>query len=187
MPSRFQHRFPNLAAQAYFLALAAINTLHGLLPFALRPLLYRLCGYDIAQGATLQGGVRFFHVGRLVVGEGSLVNRGVYLDNRAGLTIGRHVSIAHDCRIYTLGHDVHDPDFATRGKPVRIDDHAVLFAGAMLMPGVHLGAGAVVMAGAVVTRDVPPGRIVGGNPACDLGPRGIVPAYRLGRRYWLAH
>lgn len=187
MPSRLQHRFPNLAAQAYFLALAVINTVHGLLPFCLRPLLYRWCGYEIARSATLQGGVRFFHVGRLAVGEGSLVNRGVYLDNRAGLTIGRHVSIAHDCRIYTLGHDVHDPMFATKGAPVRIDDHAVLFAGAMLMPGVHLGAGAVVMAGAVVVKDVPAGRIVGGNPACDLGPRGIVPDYQLGRRHWFAH
>ncbi len=184
---RLRNRFPGLAAQAYFLSLALINGVHRWLPFALRPLLYRLCGYAIDRSATLQGGVRFFHVGRLRVGEGSLVNRGVYLDNRAGITIGRQVSIAHDCRIYTLGHDVHDPSFATKGAPVRIDDHAVLFAGAMLMPGVHLGAGAVVMAGAVVTKSVPPGRIVGGNPARDLGPRRIEPAYRLGRRHWFAH
>lgn len=188
MASRLQHRFPNLSAQAYFLALAAINGVHGLLPFALRPLLYRLCGYRIDRSATLQGGVRFFHVGRLAVGEGSLVNRGVYLDNRAGITIGRQVSIAHDCRIYTLGHDVHDPAFATKGAPVHIGDHAVMFAGAMLMPGVQLGAGAVVMAGSVVTRSVPAGRIVGGNPARDLGPRRIEPGYRLGnRRHWFAH
>jgi acetyltransferase-like isoleucine patch superfamily enzyme len=188
MASRFQHRFPTLSAQAYFLVLAVVNAVHGLLPFALRPLLYRVCGYRIDRSATLQGGVRFFHVGRLEVGEGSLVNRGVYLDNRAGIHIGRQVSIAHDCRIYTLGHDVHDPDFATKGAPVRIDDHAVMFAGAMLMPGVHLGAGAVVMAGSVVTKSVPAGRIVGGNPARDLGPRRITPDYRLGRRrHWFAH
>jgi acetyltransferase-like isoleucine patch superfamily enzyme len=173
--------------QLYFLALAAINTVHGLLPFWLRPALYRLCRYDVAKSATLQGGIRFFHVGRLRVGDGTLVNRGVYLDNRGGIEIGRHVSIAHDARIYTMGHDVHDPSFATKARPVRIDDHAVVFAGAMLMPGVHVGQGAVVMAGAVVTKDVPPMRIVGGNPAVDLGPREIVPAYRLQRRYWFAH
>jgi acetyltransferase-like isoleucine patch superfamily enzyme len=180
-------RFPHLTAQAYYLGLAAINTLHRCLPFALRPLLYRLCRYDIARTATLQGGVRFFHVGRLQIGEGSLVNRGVYLDNRAGITIGRQVSISHDARIYTLGHDIHDPQFGTLGKPVRIDDFAVVFAGAMLMPGVHLGEGAVVMAGAVVTKDVPAMRVVGGNPARDLGPRRGTPAYRLSRRYWCAH
>lgn len=177
----------HLKGQAYFLALAAINTVHGLLPFALRPLLYRVCGYRIARSATLQGGVRFFHVGRLEIGEGTLVNRGVTLDNRGGLVIGRQVSIAHDSRIYTMGHDIHDPGFPTRARPVRIDDHAVLFAAAMVMPGVHIGAGAVVMAGAVVTKDVPPGRVVGGNPARDLGPRRATPTYRLARRYWFAH
>lgn len=177
----------HLQSQAYFLALAVLNRVHGWLPFALRPLLYRACGFQIHRRATLQGGVRFFHVGRLEVGEGSLVNRGVYLDNRAGICIGRHVSIAHDSRLYSLGHDPHDPDFATVGRPVRIDDHAVLFAGAMVMPGVHIGRGAVVMAGAVVTRSVPPMRLVGGNPARDLGPRRAEPRYALDRRYWLAH
>jgi acetyltransferase-like isoleucine patch superfamily enzyme len=179
--------FESLKAQAYYLGLAFVNTLHGLLPFALRPLLYRACGFRVHRDATIQGGVRFFHVGRLEVGEGTLVNRGVLLDNRAGITIGRQVSIAHDARIYTLGHDVHDPRFAAKGRPVRIDDFAVIFAAAMVMPGVTLGRGAVVMAGAVVTKDVPPMRIVGGNPARDLGERRSEPAYALRRRYWFAH
>jgi acetyltransferase-like isoleucine patch superfamily enzyme len=180
-------RYARLIDQLYFIGLALINTVHGLLPFWMRRGLYRICRYDIAPSATLQGGVRFFHVGRLSVGEGSLINRGVYLDNRGGLSIGAHVSIAHDVRIYTMGHDVHDPDFAAKAKPVRIDDHAVIFAGALIMPGVHLGAGAVVMAGAVVTKSVPPYRMVGGNPAVDIGERRIKPAYRLGRRFWFAH
>jgi acetyltransferase-like isoleucine patch superfamily enzyme len=173
--------------QLYFFALALINTVHGLLPFVLRPLLYRLCGFRIHRSATLQGGVRFFHVGRLTVGEDSVINRGVYLDNRGGITVGQHVSIAHDVRIYTMGHDVHDASFATKASPVRIDDYAVVFAGAMLMPGVLLGEGAVVMAGAVVTKDVPPRRIVGGNPARDLGERQGELSYQLKRRFWLAH
>ena len=178
----------HLLAQTYYLGLAALNTVHGLLPFSLRPLLYRLCRFDIAKSATLQGGVRFFHIGRLTVGAGTLINRGVLLDNRAGISIGQQVSIAHDCRIYTLGHDPHDAQFATKGSPVRLDDHVVLFAGAMIMPGVHLGRGAVVMAGAVVTKSVPPLRIVGGNPARDIGPRRLDdPRYQLARRYWFAH
>jgi acetyltransferase-like isoleucine patch superfamily enzyme len=173
--------------QLYFIALALINTVHGLLPFALRPLLYRLCGYRIHRSATLQGGVRFFHVGRLSVGEGSVINRGVLLDNRGGITIGANVSIAHDSRIYTMGHDLADADFATKAQPVSIDDHAVIFAAAMVMPGVHIGRGAAVMAGSVVTKDVPPMRIVGGNPARDIGERTGAPSYRLKRRFWFAH
>jgi acetyltransferase-like isoleucine patch superfamily enzyme len=175
------------ADQLYFIALALINTLHGLLPFWLRRVLYKLCRFDVDRSATLQGGIRFFHVGRLRVGEASLINRGVYLDNRGGITIGKQVSIAHDVRIYTMGHDPHDPNFATKAATVQIDDHVVVFAGAMIMPGVHLGEGSVVMAGAVVTKDVPPGRMVGGNPAQDIGERGCQPAYRLKRRFWFAH
>lgn len=173
--------------QLYFLTLAVLNAVHGWLPFALRPWLYRLCRFDVAPSATLQGGVRFFHVGRLRVGEGSLINRGVYLDNRAGITIGRQVSIAHDARLYTMGHDVHDANFATKGQPVVIGDHAVVFAGAMIMPGVELGRGAVVMAGAVVTKSVPAMRIVGGNPAQEVGAREGELQYKLDRRFWFAH
>lgn len=187
-PPRSPSRPPSrLRAQAYFIGLALLNRVHGLLPFCLRPALYRVCGFAVDRSATLQGGIRFFHVGRLSVGAGTLINRGVYLDNRGGLTIGAQVSIAHDVRIYSLGHEVHGGGFEDKPQPVRIDDHAVLFAGAMVMPGVHLGAGAVVMAGAVVTKSVPPQRIVGGNPARDIGPREGVPTYRLARRFWFAH
>jgi len=178
---------PRVVDQLYFIGLAAINTLHGLLPFALRPLLYKACRFDVHRSATLQGGIRFFHVGRLSVGEGTLVNRGVYLDNRAGISIGKQVSIAHDAKIYTMGHDVHDETFATKGQAVQIDDYAVVFAGAMIMPGVRLGEGSVVMPGAVVTKSVPAYRMVGGNPAQDIGERQCKPAYRLDRRFWLAH
>lgn len=182
-------RFPFLVDQSYFLGLAAINAVHGRLPFFLRRWLYRLCGFRVAKTATIQGGVRFFHVGRLEVGDDTVINRGTYLDNRGGLVIGAHVSIAHDSRLYTMGHDVTDMErFATKAKPIRIGDHAVLFAGAMLMPGVELGEGAVVLAGAVVTKSVPPYRIVGGNPAVDVGPReGGKARYALGRRFWFAH
>ena len=55
------------------------------------------------------------------------------------------------------------------------------------MPGVTLGEGAVVLAGAVVTKSVPPFAIVGGNPAREVGERELRPSYRLQRRYWFAH
>lgn len=173
--------------QTYFLGLAFLNRLHGCLPYFVRPILYRLCRYEVSPSATLQGGVRFFHVGRLQVGADSVVNRGAYLDNRSGIRIGSHVSVAHDVKIYSLGHEIHDDLFGAKGRPVEIGDHAVLFAGAMVMPGVKVGEGAVVLAGAVVTRDVAPFRVVGGNPAADLGPRDSHPVYQLKRRFWFAH
>jgi hypothetical protein len=172
--------------QLYFLALAMINTVHGLLPFWLRHVLYRLCRYDIARSATLRAASASSTSGAWPWATAPSSTARVPGQPRRHHD-RRHVSIAHDARIYTMGHDVHDPTFATKAQSVRIDDHAVVFAGAMIMPGVHLGQGAVVMAGAVVTRSVPPLRIVGGNPAVDIGSRDVVPAYRLQRRYWFAH
>jgi acetyltransferase-like isoleucine patch superfamily enzyme/GT2 family glycosyltransferase len=173
--------------QGYFLGLFLINILHSLMPFPLRPLLYHFCSFNVHSGATLQSGLRFFHIGRLRVGDGTVINRGVYLDNRCGIDVGACVSIAHDVKIYSLGHEIHDDLFSVKGRKVVIEDYVVIFAGAMIMPGVKIGKGAVVMAGAVVTRDVLPRRVVGGNPACDLGERDSCPAYHFDRRYWFAH
>ncbi|WP_373282910.1 acyltransferase [Variovorax soli] len=86
-----------------------------------------------------------------------------------------------------MGHDVHDALFRTKSNSVSIEDYAVVFAGAVIMPGVTLAEGCVVMAGAVVTKSVAPYRIVGGNPARDIGPRNCSPSYRLKRRFWFAH
>lgn len=184
---RLMPRLRQAKTQLYFLGLRALNLLHTISPFFIRAGLYRACGFDVDPTATIQGGVRFFHVGRLAVGAGSVVNRGAYLDNRVGLRIGRHVSVAHDVKIYSLGHEIHDDLFAAKGRTVQVDDYAVLFAGAIVMPGVHIGEGAVVLSGAVVTKDVPPYRVVGGNPARDLGPRDSRPVYRFKRCFWFAH
>ncbi len=173
--------------QSYFLSLGAANFIHSILPFFLKKLLYKACRFEIDGSATLQGGVRFFHFGRLQVGPHTIVNRGVYLDNRAGISIGSNVSIAHDAKIYTLGHEINDELFLPKGRSVAVDDYAVIFAGAMIMPGAHIGYGAVVLPGAVVVHDVPAYNIVGGVPARKVGMRDSSPMYRLNRRFWLAH
>ena len=55
-----------------------------------------------------------------------------------------------------------------RAEPPVIEDDAAIGAGCILLPGVRIGAGALVGAGAVVTKDVPPGAVVAGNPARPL-------------------
>ncbi|MCB1356319.1 MAG: hypothetical protein KDK53_07450 [Maritimibacter sp.] len=52
-----------------------------------------------------------------------------------------------------------------RALPITVEDYAWIGAGAIVLPGVTIGTGAVVAAGAVVTRDVAPRSIVAGNPA----------------------
>jgi len=120
------------------------------------------------------------------VGEDTVVNFGCYLDNRRGIYVGNNVGIAHNTKIYTLGHDLNDSSFATKGAPVNIEDNVFVFSNALIMPGVTIGVGAIVLAGSVVTKDVEPWTIVGGNPAKKIRDRNRGIDYKQVYRYWFA-
>jgi len=94
--------------------------------------------------------------------------------------------ISHDAKIYTLGHDVDDPDFKSKGAPVVIRDNVVIFSGAVIQPGVEIGEGAVIYPYSVVCKNVEPFSIVGGNPARVLRVRKKEIRYRLNYKYWAA-
>lgn len=81
------------------------------------------------------------------------------------LKIGNNVSIAGEVRIYTMQHDIDDPNFKEIGSPVVIDDYVVIGTRVTILPGVHIGRGAVVASGAVVTHDIEDYSLVGGVPA----------------------
>ena len=100
----------------------------------------------------------------LSVGEGSFVGR-AELSVYAPLHIGRNVCINDGVRILTASHDVSDPFWGRVAAPVTVADHAWIAVDAIVLPGVSIGRGAVVGAGAVVAKDVPEGAIAVGNPA----------------------
>ena len=93
-------------------------------------------------------------------------------DSRGGtITLGNYVDVAPEVNIWTLEHDLNDPNFATKQGDVVIEDYAWVCNRAIILPGVRIGQGAVVAAGAVVTKDVPAWAIVGGVPAKIIGQR----------------
>ena len=67
--------------------------------------------------------------------------------------------------IYTLQHDIDSPTFDVVGGPVAIEDYVYIGPRAIILPNVHIGCGAVIAAGAVVTQNVPAYSVVGGVPA----------------------
>jgi len=163
------------------------NGIGQCLPFhSLRCYWFSLLGFQLASRASIAMGFQFYRTGNVTIGEGSVVNRSCLFDNRDHIHVGRNVSIARGVSIFTAGHDPESPLFEMITAPVHIDDHAVIFAGAMVMPGVRIGAGAVVYGGAVVTKNVEPMTIVGGVPARPIGRRGTEPAYALNYPYPLA-
>jgi acetyltransferase-like isoleucine patch superfamily enzyme len=104
---------------------------------------------------------------RLTVGGFSFIGS-AYMVLHANITIGDRVCINDGVEILTATHDINDPAWAQIAKAVVIEDYVWIGQGAMILPGVTLGRGAVVGARAVVTRSVAPGAIVAGNPALPI-------------------
>ena len=98
------------------------------------------------------------------IGKGVFVNHSLTCMAAGGITIDDGVMIGPNVRIVTDNHDL-DNRMVLRCKPVHIRRNAWIGVGAIILPGVTVGENAVVAAGAVVTKDVAPNTIVGGNPA----------------------
>lgn len=103
-----------------------------------------------------------------------------YLNNsNRPLKIGNNVSIAGEVRIFTMEHDIDNSDFEEIGASVAIDDHVVIGTRVTILPGTHIGEGAVVASGAVVTKNVEPYSVVGGVPAIFIKNRNHNLHYKL--------
>jgi len=101
---------------------------------------------------------------RLRVGDFAFVGRAT-IQLHAEVSIGNSAIINDDVTILTGTHDVNDEYFQLQVKPVVIGHYAWICTGALILPGVTIGEGGVVAAGAVVSRDVPAYHVVAGNPA----------------------
>ena len=105
-----------------------------------------------------------------------------FLDGRRGLRFGANVNLGGEVAIFTLQHDVRSESFAAIGGPVTVGDRAWISFRATILPGITIGEGAVVAAGAVVTKDVPPYTMVAGVPAKVIAERPRNLTYDFGDR-----
>lgn len=156
-------------------------TLTGYVPsHRLRNSVYRRAGVRLPGTSAIHWRARFFAPQNLVVGDATTIGNDAFFDAREGIDIGSCVNVAAEVRIYTREHDVDDPYFSETGGPVVIEDYAYLGTRVTVLPGVRIGAGAVVASGAVVTKDVPPYVLAGGVPAKPIRERPRDLRYRLG-------
>ena len=107
----------------------------------------------------------------MTIGSDTHINRQCTLDARGGLTIGSSVSISHGVIIMSGSHDVNSKHFNGKFLPINISDYVWIGCGAIILQNVNIGKGAVIAAGAVVTKDIPPYSIAAGVPAKIIGER----------------
>jgi maltose O-acetyltransferase len=160
-----------------------IVRLAGFIPiYFLRWIIYRLAGVKIGSGSHIHMGAQFFFPAGVEIGRGSIIGQNAFLDGRESLIIGNYVDIASDVMIYNSEHDINSEDFSAHSEPVEIGDYTFIGPRAVILPGVKIGRGAIVAAGAVVTKNVAEFKIVGGVPAKEVGERKVKELhYKLGR------
>lgn len=100
------------------------------------------------------------------IGKRVFINSGCKFQDQGGITIGNDVLIGHNCVIATLNH-LFDPERRADmiPSPVEIGDKVWIGANVTILPGVKIGEGAIIAAGAVVTKNVEALTVVGGVPA----------------------
>ena len=159
-----------ISFSSYYLYRVSMTPSHHIRNFIYR----HICGMHLAKNVVIYFGAEIRQPSRIKIGKGSIIGDNAILDGRNGITIGENVVFASDVKIWTEQHDHRDPWFrceTQEHKPVIIDDRAWIGSHTVILHSVHIGEGAVVAAGAVVTHDVPPYTIVAGIPAKKVGER----------------
>lgn len=127
-------------------------------------------GIKMGKGSSIHMNTRI-NRNNIIIGQDTSINVSCYLDGRGKLLIGNNVSISPGVHLITGSHDVQSQDFKYITKDVTIEDYVWIGTRATILPGVKLGKGSVVAAGAVVRKDVSPYSIVAGVPAKITGKR----------------
>ena len=104
------------------------------------------------------------YANRIEIGKNVFINNNFICMSHGYVTIEDGVMIAPRVTLLTANHDLYNHRIL-KCKPIHICKNAWIGAGAIILAGVTIGENAVVAAGAVVTKDVAPNTVVGGNPA----------------------
>ncbi len=140
-----------------------------------RDILRELLG-AVGEGVVVRPPFRCDYGAQIRIGRGVFINFGCVILDVCAVEIGDGCQIGPGVQILAADHP-RDPALRARGlengRPVSIGRNVWIGGGAILLPGVSVGDDAIVGAGSVVTRDVPPGATVAGNPARPVRPRGL--------------
>ncbi len=137
----------------------------------IRNTILKFLGMKIHNKAIVYGTFHIRAPFKISIGDGTVIGHGVTLDGRNSIEVGKNVNFSSEVMVWTMQRDYNDPFFGAKGGSVIIEDFAWISARAIILPNVTIGKGAVVAAGAVVTKDVEPYTVVGGIPAKKIADR----------------
>ncbi len=130
-----------------------------------RIFLLRLFGAKIGKHCAVRSSATIWAPWNLVLGDWVAISEDCDIYSVDRICIGDRAAISKGAFLCCASHDISSPTMELTYAPITVGHDAWITARAIVLPGVNVGDGAVVGAGAVVTRDVEPWTVVGGNPA----------------------
>ena len=164
------YQYQRIAAQQAHKLTAELNfTYHE--PEEVVRLFAKLIGKPVGEGFCLFPPFYTDYGQNITIGKNVFLNTSCHFQDQGGITIGDGTHIGHNVVLATLNHE-EDPERRqhTYPAPIVIGKNVWIGANATVTPGVTIGDNAIVAAGAVVTKDVPPDMVVGGVPAKVIRP-----------------
>lgn len=152
------------ATQALWMFISGAVFVRWWCPARLRVAILRAFGATIGSNVLIRHRVRIHWPWKLSVGDASWIGEGAWLLNLEPITIGSNVCISQDAFICTGSHDRRSLTFEFDNAPIRLEDGSWIAARSIILRGTTVGAGAVVAAGSVVSKDVAAGVTFRSNP-----------------------
>lgn len=138
-----------------------------------RILLLKMFGAKVKWSSNVLPSCRIWLPWNLTMGACACLGEGVDCYTVAPIVVGDQATVSQGCRLCTASHDITSMIMELTYKPIIIEANAWVAGWSIVLPGVTIGAGAVVAAGAVVTKDVEPWAVVAGNPAREIKKRSL--------------
>ena len=127
--------------------------------------LLKLFGAKVDWTSNVLPSCRIWQPWKLTMGAYACLSENVDCYTVDKINIGAQATVSQGVKLCTAGHDISSKIMELTYAPIMIGDNAWVAGWSIVLPGVTIGEGAVVAAGAVVTKDVGPWTVVGGNPA----------------------
>ncbi|MEM0951553.1 MAG: acyltransferase [Cyanobacteria bacterium P01_H01_bin.74] len=135
----------------------------------IRPLLLKGFGFKMGSQVALFPGLRIYsRFDDISIDDGTFINQNCFFDASAPVSIGKYCQIGFNVSFITSSHELNSDLKGRRptlAKPIVVEDFVWICSGVTVLPGVRIGKGSVVAAGALVTSDIPPQTVFGGVPA----------------------
>lgn len=177
---------PKLIKMVYYAITLFGNVVINKLPSRhLRKWFYQLMGAQIGKNTFPCRRVEVLLPRGLKLADDVAVGWFAELDARGGITVDHDTNISSHVKMITGSHDIDDPDFTADFKPIHVGHHCWIGTGATILQGVNIGDGAVVAAGAVVTKNVPAYEVWGGVPARKIASRTVNLNYKIDKTTFL--